>query len=424
MEERIDSLLQYGLHLGTWAVFAGQRRALGARISSLLIQLQLKIQHRRIDAPELLDPIGVQRAILNGEPTSTEELQACENDCRAAWSKWKQRVKEPPIVGAEMKGLLEVAKSVSAALQETCDKRVADLEEAAAALRQRAEEVWWAGGTVDRRVLPANLMVFLSYAHEDKSIAKAIHQRLRAAGIRTWMDEHSMAGRGTLPVGIADGISEASHFCVLLSPASVASDWVQYETSIAMAQELSRRRPKVIPMRVRGPTIPNHLVDRPGPAFDDFERGMANLWRYLGLPEHARWSLSEFPRLLRYVGRLLETVRWCRQADSFLPIDDEPFANLADAESYFHALGLAPRDDEFPRFVCTRLETTHTSEGRQDARITFDDFFFRYDRCYLGGTALIAEVVELIRALAQREAAEGGDADSAAHLEEALGRGG
>ena len=110
----------------------------------------------------------------------------------------------------------------------------------------------------------------------------------------------------------------------------------------------------------------------------------------VGVPERARWPLSEVGRFLPGCDRLLEAVRWRDQADTFMGVEEDTFCNLEDAEAYLVGLGLAPQEGRFLRFVRTSV-----SYYAHVATASFDDGFYTYARCYLGGTVLIKEVADL-----------------------------
>ena len=95
----------------------------------------------------------------------------------------------------------------------------------------------------------SQLRVFLSHSSQDKSIADAVVQGLRAAGADVWYDEQNL-GAGLLMNEIQRELDRRPMFIVLLSKAAFASSWVKRETDWAF--ELADRDPTrlILPVTV------------------------------------------------------------------------------------------------------------------------------------------------------------------------------
>ena len=74
--------------------------------------------------------------------------------------------------------------------------------------------------------------VFLSYAREDVSVARQVAERLREEGWSVFLDREIPVGK-TWENVIEEQLSRASCVVVLWSSASVTSDWVRTEASVA-----------------------------------------------------------------------------------------------------------------------------------------------------------------------------------------------
>ncbi|MEO8618872.1 MAG: TIR domain-containing protein [Sphingomicrobium sp.] len=91
--------------------------------------------------------------------------------------------------------------------------------------------------------------VFVSYARPDESWARAVIDRLEAAGFKTWWD-------GLIPGGerfgsqIAEALDSASAVVVLWSKNSLKSDWVQDEASVGRDQH------RLVPLTIDGSPPP------------------------------------------------------------------------------------------------------------------------------------------------------------------------
>jgi hypothetical protein len=91
---------------------------------------------------------------------------------------------------------------------------------------------------------------FISYSAKDQVFAERLHADLQNKGVRCWFAPHD------LPIGakIWDAIDEAirlrDKLIVILSKASIVSDWVEDEVNKAYAEERSRREAVLFPIRI------------------------------------------------------------------------------------------------------------------------------------------------------------------------------
>jgi hypothetical protein len=81
-------------------------------------------------------------------------------------------------------------------------------------------------------------VVFVSHSHRDRWIARQIARSLEDRGVATWLDEKRVDG-GRVPDEVKRGIRACDELCVLVSSASLASDWVRHE--IGAADVLDKR---------------------------------------------------------------------------------------------------------------------------------------------------------------------------------------
>lgn len=111
--------------------------------------------------------------------------------------------------------------------------------------------------------------IFLSHNKADKPFARQLAADLEHQGIRYWIDEAEIKVGESLIEKIRHGIDNAAYVAVILSPDSVASSWVQREVDVAMNQEISGRRVKVLPIMYRECELPGFLL---GKRYVDFSR--------------------------------------------------------------------------------------------------------------------------------------------------------
>jgi hypothetical protein len=109
--------------------------------------------------------------------------------------------------------------------------------------------------------LLAGPTVFLSYSHEDRDIARGLAIELEKRGAAVWIDEGELRIGDSLVERIAGAITEVEYVAVLVSKASVQSNWCQRELSLASASVLARQGVKVLPLRLGKAQMPPSLSD-------------------------------------------------------------------------------------------------------------------------------------------------------------------
>jgi uncharacterized protein YjbI with pentapeptide repeats len=96
---------------------------------------------------------------------------------------------------------------------------------------------------------------FISYSAKDQDFAERLRADLQDKGVRCWFAPHD------LPIGAKtwDAIDEAirlrDKLLLILSEASIASEWVEDEVSKAFAEERSRKETVLFPIRIDNAVI-------------------------------------------------------------------------------------------------------------------------------------------------------------------------
>jgi TIR domain len=96
---------------------------------------------------------------------------------------------------------------------------------------------------------------FISYSAKDQVFAKRLHADMQDRGVRCWFAPHD------LPIGTKtwDAIDEAirvrDKLLLILSKASIASEWVEDEVNKAYAEERSRKEIVLFPVRIDNTVI-------------------------------------------------------------------------------------------------------------------------------------------------------------------------
>jgi hypothetical protein len=89
--------------------------------------------------------------------------------------------------------------------------------------------------------------VFISYAWEDKPLARPLAEALRDAGLKVWYDDFSLKVGDSLRRSIDLGLSRAKRGIVILSPAFFRKAWPQRELDALVARE-SGKEPIILPV--------------------------------------------------------------------------------------------------------------------------------------------------------------------------------
>ena len=109
--------------------------------------------------------------------------------------------------------------------------------------------------------------IFLSHTNADKPFVRKLASDLEAHGIRYWLDEAEIKIGQSLIEKIREGLDEVNFVAAVLSPASIASPWVQRELDVAMNQEIMGKRIKVLPILYKRCELPGFLL---GKLYADF----------------------------------------------------------------------------------------------------------------------------------------------------------
>jgi hypothetical protein len=104
--------------------------------------------------------------------------------------------------------------------------------------------------------------IFISYSHDDKELARALFDRLKARGHHVWIDDEELRVGDSLIERISTAIAKIDFFLALVSPAATQSRWCQKELALAVSGELKRKGMRVMPLRVDGAEMPAALGDQ------------------------------------------------------------------------------------------------------------------------------------------------------------------
>lgn len=103
--------------------------------------------------------------------------------------------------------------------------------------------------------------VFISYAHADKPVARAIAESLGGAGARVWIDEGELRAGDSIIERIATAIADVQFVVAIVSAASVESQWCKKELALALTGGFGREGVKLLPLRLGDVMMPSTLTD-------------------------------------------------------------------------------------------------------------------------------------------------------------------
>jgi hypothetical protein len=126
--------------------------------------------------------------------------------------------------------------------------------------------------------------VFLSHTASDKLFVARLAVDLRRIGVGVWYDTWEIRGGESIVEKINEGLSANDHLIVVLSPASVRSDWVKRELNSSLMRYLSERSIRLIPVLYARCDLPPLLADlRYVDFMGSYDDGFTELQVALGL---------------------------------------------------------------------------------------------------------------------------------------------
>lgn len=144
---------------------------------------------------------------------------------------------------------------------------------------------------------------FISYSHADEEFVNALYSRLKNEGIQLWyVAEHMQPGR-KIHEEIDNAVRLYDRLLLVLSEASMRSEWVATEIRTAIDQETKSENRKLIPIRLVG-----FDEIRTWHSFNaDVGKDMAVELREYYIPDFCEWR----DKLIfeREIARLLDALR-------------------------------------------------------------------------------------------------------------------
>jgi hypothetical protein len=102
-------------------------------------------------------------------------------------------------------------------------------------------------------------LVFISYSHRDSEFVNRLAALLISYDLNVWKDSKDLPIGGNIPKNIYHGIKSSSHFCCIISEASVESQWVEEELSFAKMRQLDNRELMIVPILISDVEVPDYV---------------------------------------------------------------------------------------------------------------------------------------------------------------------
>lgn len=250
--------------------------------------------------------------------------------------------------------------------------------------------------------------IFISYSHKDKPFVLGLAQDLKFLGADIWIDFTHIKIGDSLIKRIREGIDEVEYVGAVISKDSVASNWVQHELDVAMNQEISGKKLKVLPLLLDDVDLPGFLL---GKYFADFRDSNLYYESLSKMVERLELDLDPLP-----VSPLFEDKHFSQTRDSHLDraalynqlgLHIVEWASKYSAQSHYM---LRPEqwrrtdDSATYAFETGDTELYHDSMRRLEV---FDKFNKKINHLFTAQGILMREAVRLFR-----EAASQGDVEA------------
>ncbi|MBZ5571676.1 MAG: TIR domain-containing protein [Acidobacteriia bacterium] len=102
--------------------------------------------------------------------------------------------------------------------------------------------------------------VFLSHSSKDKMVVHAVAERLRADGLRVWLDDQEIRPGDNILAKIDDGLERSRVLVLCMSANAFGSDWAQLEAGTFRFRDPLNKERRFIPLRLDDAPIKGSLA--------------------------------------------------------------------------------------------------------------------------------------------------------------------
>ena len=100
--------------------------------------------------------------------------------------------------------------------------------------------------------------LFISYAHQDETVAKRLYTDLRKKDVPCWFAPHDLRPGTPILRGIEEAIHWSDRFLLILSKHAVESPWIEREVDAALHQEIKRGQDVLFPICLDNAVLESH----------------------------------------------------------------------------------------------------------------------------------------------------------------------
>lgn len=98
--------------------------------------------------------------------------------------------------------------------------------------------------------------IFISYSHENKEFVDKLAMQLVRKNVHVWMDRWELSIGDSIIDKVQEAADGASALLVIMSKASIASEWCKKELSAGLLRELEEKRVVIMPVLLEECDIP------------------------------------------------------------------------------------------------------------------------------------------------------------------------
>lgn len=102
--------------------------------------------------------------------------------------------------------------------------------------------------------------VFLSHNTKDKPRVRRLAERLKAAGVRVWLDDWAIKAGDVIALKVDEGLEQSRVLLLCISPAALASGWVALERSTSIHRDPANAGRRFIPLLLGDCDLPDTLL--------------------------------------------------------------------------------------------------------------------------------------------------------------------